>query len=109
MNGQYMAMIEISPRLMSSPARRKSSRVRKATSVHTEIQYQARQLQNPVFTVELLLQEAGLGAAIAGKMRVLEAHIGRPECILRNVLDCCNGGLSYRKNSSPDLGRKLKD
>jgi hypothetical protein len=36
-------------------------------------------LQNPSFTAELLLQEAGLGAAIAGKMCVIETPIERPE------------------------------
>jgi len=38
-----------------------------------------RQLQNPPFTVELFLQEAWLGAAIAGKMWVIVTRIGRPE------------------------------
>ena len=33
----------------------------------------------PAIRAELLLREAGLGAAIAGKMRVIEKHIGRPE------------------------------
>jgi hypothetical protein len=60
----------------------------------TFIADQLRQLQNPVSTVELLLQEAGLGAAIAGKMWVLEARIGRPQCMPRNVPDCCNGGIT---------------
>jgi hypothetical protein len=36
-------------------------------------------LQNPPATGELLLQEAGLGIAIAGKMWVIETHIGCPE------------------------------
>jgi len=36
-------------------------------------------LQNPVFTVELLLQEASFGVAITGKMWIIEARIGRPE------------------------------
>jgi hypothetical protein len=48
-------------------------------------------LQNPVFTVELLLQEAGLGVAISGRMRVIKTNIGRPEWMLRNALDYCNG------------------
>jgi hypothetical protein len=50
-------------------------------------------LQNPVFAIELLLQETGLGAAISSWMRVIEANIGRPEWMLRNALDYGNGGF----------------
>jgi len=42
-----------------------------------------------------MLREAGLGAAIAGKMRVLKTSIGRPRWMLHNALDCCNAGHGY--------------
>jgi hypothetical protein len=50
-------------------------------------------LQNPSRAVELLLREVDLGVTIAGKMGVIETHIGRPEWMLRNALDYCNGGF----------------